>query len=310
MKKTEKIIRKVCPHNRPIYKRTGSKDHRHYPSLLNLHFYRCRGLRKAGYSFGEISSVTGLSKSTVHFHTQDIELSAIQIKNIEIRRKEKNKNRINPRKGKCLAGREVITPKQWSSDLVHIVAHFMFDGRIDEDGCIYYSKDKYQIAHMQKLLRRIFRAKPKIQLRDNGVYGLVFYQVEMADYLKRRKEELLPYLNNGAPNTHKKQFLRAFFDDEGCVFYKGHTRRVRGYQQSEVILKQIISLLNKFGVNSKIDKKAKGVEISGKKNLQRFAKEINFAPKIYINPNRKNGVWKEKISKRDILDLALRSYVN
>jgi intein-encoded DNA endonuclease-like protein len=184
----------------------------------------------------------------------------------------------------------------------------MFDGRIGDDGCIYYSKDKYQIEHMHILLRKIFKAKPRIQLRDNGVYGLVFYQVEFAGYIKNRKEELLTYLNNGAPKTQKREFLRAFFDDEGCVFYKGDTRRIRGYQKSGVILRQIVNLLKKFDINSKIDKSAKGIEISGKKDLERFAKEINFSPEIYINPDRKNGVWKEKISKRDILALALSSY--
>lgn len=269
---------------------------------------KCKELRSKGYSFGEISSKIGLAKSTLYPYLKNISLGARQRQNIEIRRKEKCNNKANPKKGKCLPGREIIKPNSWSKDLIHILSHFMFDGRVDEDSCIYYSKDKYQIEHMQKLLRDTFRANPKVQLRDNGVYGLVFYHVELANYLKSRKEELFAYLNNGAPRAHKQEFLRAFFDDEGCVFYKGDKRRVRGYQKSQPILWQIMDLLDEFGIKSKIDRHVNGVEISGKENLEKFSKEINFSPEIYINPNRKNGIWKEKISKRKILDLALRAY--
>ena len=268
----------------------------------------CRKLRWAGYSLGEISFVTGVSKSTLYGYVKDIPLTTEQKKQIEIRNKEKNKDRINPRKGKCLPGREIIKPQLWSDDLIHIVAHFMYDGRIGDDSCIYYSKDRYQIYHMKKLLCKIFKIKPKIQLRDNGVFGLVFYHVEFAEYIKNCKDKLFGYLNNGCPRTHKGIFLKAFFDDEGNVFYKGDKKRVRGYQKSHSVLEQIKNLLSGFDISSRIDKKAIAIEITGQNNLVKFAKEINFSSGIYINPKRKNGIWKEKISKRNILNLLLRSY--
>jgi len=269
---------------------------------------KCRKLRREGFSLGEISSTAGLAKSTIYGHVEDISLSQKQIKDIQIRNKERNKNRINPRKGKCLPGREIVKPKLWSEDLVHIVAHFMFDGRISDDSCIYYSKDKYQIEHMKQLIYKIFKAKPKIKMRDNGVYGLTFYHVEFANYIKNRKGNLFSYLDNGASKIEKRIFLKAFFDDEGNVFYKGDKRRIRGYQKSDSVLGQIMNLLNEFDIKSRLDKRANGVELSGRRNLEKFSKEINFSPEIYINPNRKNGIWKEKISKRQILDLALRAY--
>ncbi len=261
-----------------------------------------------GYSLGEISLALGLAKSSLYGHVKDIALNSEQIKTIKIRIKERSKNRINHRKGKCLPGREIIKPNLWSNNLVHIVAHFMFDGRVSNDSCIYYSKDKYQISHMKQLLCKIFRAKPKIQLRDNGVYGLTFYHVELADYIRKRKEELLAYLNNGASKSRKRIFLKAFFDDEGNVFYKGDKRRVRGYQKSLLVLQQVRNLLSNFGIGSKINKDATNIEISRYCNLIKFANEINFSPRIYINPKRRNGIWKERISKRRILSLLLNSY--
>lgn len=269
---------------------------------------KCRKLRIRGYSLGEISFATGVSKSTLYSYVKDIVLNFKQKKEIEVRRKEKNKNKVNPRKDRCLPGREIIKPESWSNDLVHIVAHFMFDGRVDDDGCIYYSKDKYQINHMKQLLRRVFKAKPTIKLRDNNVYGLTFYHVEFANYIKNRRNDLPRYLNNGASKLKKKIFLRAFFDDEGCVFYKYDKRRVRGYQKSRLILEQIRGLLNNFDIESRINRNGNEVEISGQENLIKFSKEINFSPRIYINPNRKNGIWKERISKRKILDSLLKSY--
>lgn len=261
-----------------------------------------------GHSLGEISFATGSAKSTIYGHVRDISLSPNQRKCIELRRRERNRNKINPRKGKCLAGRGIIKPKSWSNDLVHIVAHFMFDGRISNDSCIYYSKDRYQIDHMRKLLYKTFKAKPRIQLRDNNVYGLVFYHVEFVDYIKNRRDGLLCYLNNGASKLKKRIFLRAFFDDEGCVFYKGDKRRVRGYQKSLYILSQIKDLLSNFGIKGRINKETISIEISSQSNLEKFSKEINFSPRIYINPERKNSIWNKRISKRKILDLLLKSY--
>lgn len=268
----------------------------------------CRRLRAKGYSFGEISSLTKIAKSTLYSYSKDIFLNAGQEQNIEVRRKAKCSSKPNLRKGKCLPGREIIKPESWSDKLVHVVAHYMFDGRIGEDGCIYYSKDKYQIEHMKSLIEGIFKAKPKIHLRDNGVYGLVFYHVEYAKYIKSQQEKLFEYLNNGAPLPCKKEFLKAFFDDEGNVYYSKSTRRVRGYQKSRQRLESIKYLLSNFGVSGRINKDGTYIEIAGRGNLERFSQDINFSPKIYLNPKRKNSIWRKKISKRRLLKLSIDSY--
>lgn len=269
---------------------------------------QCRRLRTKGYSFGEISSLAGIAKSTLYFYSKDIILNADQKQKVEARRKAKCSNKINPRKGKCLSGREIIKPGSWSDKLVHVVAHFMFDGRVSEDGCIYYSKDKYQIEHMKSLICEIFKAKPRVQLRDNGVYGLVFYHVEFAKYIKSRQEKLFEYLNNGAPSSSKKEFLQAFFDDEGNVYYSNSTRRVRGYQKSSQRLEQIRDLLSSFGIRGQINKHGTYIEVTGRENLKKFSQHINFSSRIYLNPERKNSIWRKKISKRRLLKLSIDSY--
>lgn len=269
---------------------------------------KCRRLRMRGCSLGEISLATGIPKTTIYDHVKDISLTSQQTRDIEIRNRERNKNRVNPRKGKCLPGREIATPKKWSDDLVHAVAHLMFDGRIGSDGCLYYSKDMYQITHMRRLLANLCHITPKVQPRDNGIYGVVFYHVEFADYMRHRRDDVFEYLANGASASSKRVFLKAFFDDEGNVYFKGDKRRVRGYQKSPETLKQIQNLLLSFGIKGKINKAGTYIEITEKKNLKNFSKEINFSPKICLNPRRKNSIWGKAISRRDILRLLLGLY--
>lgn len=269
---------------------------------------KCRNLRYSGYSLGEIISITNLPKTTIYGYIKDIILTPKQRKKIEEHRKTLCKNKPNPRKGKCLPGREILKPKSWSEDLIHIIAHFMFDGRIDNDGCIYYSINKHQIDHLKHLTHKVFGIKPILRQRNNGVYVLSFYNVELAYYIKNMKENLFRHFNNEASVKHKKVFLQAFFDDEGSIYYSGSIRRVRGHQKSFLLLQRVKKILEDFAIYSRINKNKTEIEITGRKNLLNFAREINFSPKIYINPLRKNGIWKTKIQKQKILKTAINSY--
>ncbi|MFH1656142.1 MAG: hypothetical protein ABH954_06015, partial [Candidatus Omnitrophota bacterium] len=65
-----------------------------------------------------------------------------------------------------------------------------------------------------------------------------------------------------------------------------------------------------FGICGRINKTETDIEITGKTNLIKFRNEISFSSGIYMNPHRKNSIWKEKIEKRKILELALKSYKN
>jgi len=269
---------------------------------------RCRELRRKGFSLGEIVSATRLPKTTVQGYVKDILLTNKQREKIEARRKQRLRSIPSPRKGKCVFGRSILRPKTWSNDLVHILAHFMFDGTIREDGCLYYSKDKFQILHLRKLVERIFDIKPLCRIRDNGVKMLAFYNVELASYIKSRKRQIFHYIKNGAPKSQKRVFLQAFFDDEGNIYYKKDTRRVRGYQDAPLILQLIRKLLKEFDIRSSINRKGSEIEISGRGNLEKFAKEINFSRRIYMNPDRENSIWNKRIAKRKILELAIQSY--
>lgn len=274
---------------------------------------KCRDLRKKGFTLGEIIKVTNLPKTTVYDHICDI-LLPVEIKE---RIKREARRRINEyirkyRKGKCLPGRRVkITkPESWSQKLLFLTAHFMFDGEIRSHYCVYHNRNKCLIDRVKSLMRQVFNLKPYDWLnKETGVYRISYYYVELADYIRNKTRELKNYIRT-APLSEKKIFLNAFFDDEGSVCYdrKRNKRQVRGYQHNLEILKIIQKLLNDFDIQNKIDEKYKEIVISRKPNLIKFRNKINFSKGVFINPKRKNSIWKRKLQKRDLLDMAIANY--
>jgi len=269
---------------------------------------RCKTLRKRGFSLGDIIKVVNLPKTTVYDHIQDINLSP------------ETRNRLNrsgikqlvefshKRKGKCINGRIVSKPKGWFCDLIYLVAHFMFDGEITSHSCIYNNRNEALIDGVRSTMKKVFNLKPCTYLnKETGVHRISYHYVELAIYIEKKSKELLRYIRK----ANKKEniiFLKAFFDDEGCIGLWGRKKLVRGYQKDLKILQLVKKLLKDFTIESKIDKKYKEIVISRKKNLVKFQNVINFSKGIYINPNRKNSIWKRKLEKREILDKLICSY--
>jgi hypothetical protein len=269
---------------------------------------KCRTLRRRGFTLGEIIKAVKLPKTTVYDHIRDILLPAEIKKQIQ----EKHTKRINEfnrkRKGKCLFGRIVPKPKGWTNELLFLIAHFMFDGEIQTHSCIYHNRNIALIDQVKSLMDKIFNLQPrKLFNKKTGVHRISYHYVELADYMRKKSEELKNYIMT-APLLEKKIFLRTFFDDEGCVGWWGKKKLVRGFQHNLEILKIVQNLLKDFNIQSKIDEKYKEIVISRKPNLIKFRDKINFSKGVYINPDRKNSIWKKKFEKREILNHIISSY--
>ena len=111
------------------------------------------------------------------------------------------------------------------------------------------------------------------------------------------------------PKDMRREFLKSFFDDEGCMDFraKKNLRRIRGYQKKVPVLYLIQELLADFGIDSKVALPNE-VVITGKENLIKFQKEINFSRGVRINGNRPNSIWKQSLEKRVLLERAIDSY--
>lgn len=275
---------------------------------------KCRTLRGRGFTLGEIIKETNLPKTTIFEHIQDIPLSRKLKEKIRIKQEENTRRliefNIKERKGKCIPGRAIPKPENWSNNLIFLTAHFMFDGEIRSHSCIYHNRNKALINRVRSLMKEIFNLEPHDYLnRETGVFRISYYHVELAIYIKRKAEGLIEDII-AESSVRKILFLRAFFDDEGCVSYESRRNRryVRGYQHNLEILKLIQKLLKDFGIESRIDEKYKEIIISRKENLIKFRDKINFSKGVCINPDRKNSIWKQKLEKREILNKIINSY--
>jgi len=269
---------------------------------------RCRNLRRKGFTLGEIVKIVKIPKTTIFDHIQDIQLPLEvqeRIKRESIERLIKYSPR---RKGKCIAGRIVPKPKKWSNELLFLVAHFMFDGEIKGSGCIYHNRSKALINQVESLMKKVFNLKPYNYFNEEtGVYRIAYYYVELADYIRKRAEELRKDIKTYSL-ARRKLFLKVFYNDEGYVSRYKNKRSVRGFQNDLKILELVQDLLKDFDIYSRIDKKYKEIVISRKKDIIKFRDKINFSKGVYINPERKNSVWKKKLEKRKILDIIIDSY--
>jgi len=282
--------------------------HKTAPLLIQ----KCRILRKKGFTLREISKLTNIPFTTIYGYVSNVPFSLKLVENIKLKQIENTKRlvrfNIETRKGKCIPGRIVPKPKEWSSDLIYLVAHFMFDGEIASHSCIYNNRSEALIDGVRSTMKKVFNLEPYTYLnKETGVDRISYHYVELAIYTQKKSKELLRYIRK-ANKKEKIIFLKAFFDDEGCIGLWGRKKLVRGYQKDLKILQLVQKLLKDFTIESKIDKKYKEIVISRKENLVKFQSTINFSKGIYINPNRKNSIWKQKLEKREILDKLICSY--
>jgi hypothetical protein len=270
---------------------------------------QCIELRKQDKSIIEIMKITGKAKSSIHTHIKDIPLSDKRIKQYKIAAGKHIRKFALARKGKSV--RQFRTFDTWSVNSVLLVAHFLFDGEIARVRCAYNNRSEALIERVEKLMREWYDFEPKRYKNQlTGVYRVSYHNVAFGAYIQKKSVELLRRIK-GMSLDLKREFLRAFFDDEGCMDFRPLTnhRRIRGYQKDVWALKIVRALLKELGIESHIELPNE-VVIVGKENLIRFEREINFSSGVYINGNRSNSRWKKQIEKRELLKRAIESFKN
>ena len=266
-------------------------------------------MRNDGFTLGEIVFKTGLSKTTIFHHIRSIPKSGILIQKIKAIRLAKQKTITDQRRGKSVKNYRFLKPNTWDSDFVKLTAHFLFDGTIGRSGCVYYNRNQVLRDLIIRTMSKKLNVRDyKIYNATGGVKRVCYFNVELASFIRSKADELLEYIVD-ASKEHKISFLRAFFDDEGCVTFSSKKRIIRGYQHSLPMLKLIKKLLDAFKIESKIDEKYYELYISGKGNLFKFKRFIGFTPGVRVNGKRSNSIWKKNLEKRQILQMAINSYL-
>lgn len=253
--------------------------------------------------------ITGRSKSSIYPHIKNIPLSARRKLRARANTIGRLKQYALAKKG--ISARSYKTFEVWTPDNVRLVAHLIFDGSLPRSGCVYNSRSKVLVKDVETTMKNIYDFEPKYwQNHLTGVHRISFHNVALGAYLKTKSKELRQEIGK-MPVQYKIEFLRAFFDDEGCMDFRPTTniRRIRGYQKDVSILKLVQSLLDDIGIKSRIIIPNE-VQIVGKENLLSFEEKINFSPGIYMNGSRANSRWKKHIEKQQLLRKAILSFKN
>lgn len=267
----------------------------------------CRALRKQGYTLAEIVERTRRPKTSVYFHISDLPLSP----KTKVRVKKEAGLRIREysiaRKGKSTKIFRRFTA--WTPDMVLLVAHLAFDGEIARGVCSYNNRSLVLIDRVERLMKKIYSFEPKRYVeKQTGVTRIAYHNVELGAYLQKKSFELFRVVHK-LSLARKKELVRAFFDDEGCMDFRPsrNKRSIRGYQKSRKVLVVVEKLLNDFGIDSHIEEPNE-VVISKRENLLKFQTEINFSQGVRVNGNRTNSTWKKDMEKSLLLQMAIDSY--
>ncbi len=270
---------------------------------------KCVELRKQGLSLNEIVHLTGRAKTSIYFHIRKINLSHERQQQIKEARYLRIARFAVERKGK--SEKNFKRFNKWDKSTVSLLSHLMFDGSITTSSCIYNNRNQSLLDNVEKCMSLIYDFAPKKWTNSlTGVNRISYHNVALTKYLKDKSIVLLKEIYD-LPVPLKKEFVKAFFDDEGCIDFrpKRNRRQVRGYQKNIPILIIIQTLLGDLEINSRVIKPNE-VVISGRENLRKFQKGINFSNGVYINGNRSNSIWKKSLEKRGILDQAIASFKN
>lgn len=273
---------------------------------MNSFKAQCISLRKRDFTLAEIMEKTGRSKTSVYFHIRNIPLSTQKQREIKRRSGERGRKVALLRKGK--SERPFRTFETWTPELVSLVAHFLFDGGIYKS-CVYTNRSQSLLRVVEKHMCVLYDYPPVRYTNPiTKVPRISYHNVALALFLKEKVQELMREIPK-LSLEHQREFLRAFFDDEGCMDYrtKRNLRRVRGYQNDKDILRVVQQILQEFNIGASLKGKNE-VVISGRENLVTFQKEINFSKGVRINGKRPNSIWKQSIEKRVLLNRALKSY--
>ncbi len=274
---------------------------------MNTFKRQCIELRKKDYTLPEIVRITGRPKTSVHFHIQNLRLSAKKLRLVRESRMTLARELARKRRG--ISARLFKRFTEWDKGLVCLVSHLVFDGEIRRNGCVYNNRNMALLDRVENCMKGIYPLEPKRYVNKfTGVVRISYFNVSLGEYMKEKSIQLLQEITR-KPRHLKREFLISFFDDEGCIDYRPdrNHRRIRGYQKKVPILKIVQRLLGDFGIESRIQLPNE-VVIAHKENLLKFQKEINFSRGVRINGDRPNSVWKQHLEKREILRRATESY--
>jgi len=71
----------------------------------------------------------------------------------------------------------------------------MFDGEIQTHSCIYHNRNKVLLGQVEALMNKVFGFRSYKWLNEaTGVHRISYHYVELADYIRKKSEDLKEYI--------------------------------------------------------------------------------------------------------------------
>lgn len=186
-------------------------------------------------------------------------------------------------------------PYKESKELAYLIGKFI------GDGCITFNKnDALMVSYCNydETLRNEFKKQAKeffgdIYLKETYKNVLLpsiagFIILNFCKNFKTFDSRIPSFIMKNKEYT--KCFLRAIFEDEGCVFHKGDNRNINIGMSNKSVITHVHNMLKNLGIKPNAIRKKKtkksifySFEITGRENFKRFLHEVGFTSKYYKN---------------------------
>lgn len=275
-------------------------------TLSQVQVQEIRSMRAEGLAYRKIAKKLGAGIGSVLKYSSDIELSAEQI--LQLKANEYGAKRIfisNFAKPK-----EIKAPRL-NEDFANLLGHLFFDGHVMHDSGKYvlgYTNSTYAaIENFSQKLETCFALKPSKIFRVNGGkigwFQLTAYSKNAYLFLKHisptfstSKKARIPQILFCANVAVKSAFMRAFWDDEGCISNAGE---LTGTSKSEEMVDDLVKLHQSLSIQctkSIAHRKRWGViyRIRISRNWENYSQFIAFVGFEHANVTRGYNIGKAK----------------
>ncbi|KXB02478.1 hypothetical protein AKJ44_00385 [candidate division MSBL1 archaeon SCGC-AAA261F17] len=245
---------------------------------------RVKHLRRNGFSYKEIAEKLPVSVGTSYNYAKDVKVMPAGMK------------RLKSRQGNGRPPKEVSIVKELTVEKTRIISHCLFDVSViinNGDYVVKYTNASHGlIRQFVSGMRKIYGMSPgdiRLYQGKNHPWWEVMYRS------KRVVEDLLRYsptystsnsvgLPKGIARKRKfiQTFLRAFWDDEGCIAQSG---ALTLYSNSRRLILDAKQLHEKLGIRCSVYRKKSCFVLrvkGGLENLRRFQRKVGFTESIIV----------------------------
>ena len=317
--------------------------------LYNKAIIFAKKLRNEGYSYSEIQNFVNkefglsLGDGTLNKH----------LSKIEINEKGKNRLLEKIKKDRSLAGFMGIQSQiangrdlsklfdncRYDSTLeikeqepqlnvikARLIGHCMFDGYVRDDyeafTISYSSIVEEQVENFRTLLREVYGLDSSKEKREDGLFtarsGSKNAVIDLLSYTpsystKEITEAMVPNDIMNGPKEIKIAFLKAFWNDEGCIVcdrvidkrgYTHFSRQLEGSTENDNVRIGLLKLHKDIGLDAK--NWGKKIIINGLENLKLFKENIGFEPYAIVSKNY-DSLW-YGVQKHRILEHSIKTF--